>query len=208
MNKWSHGSRLHPPLRGNGVDKGSLLTASMKNLFGMNLNERLLEEAEGYLELELPEPALEALAKISAEGKLEQAFSYHSYSGEALRVLERYEEAIPHFEAALADRSEEVGLYINLAWCLKRNNQLDQATETLLQAEQVCRKANDMRSLALVLYNLSCYYSLASNKERMLHCLRAALLLAPNFLTGIKDETDFDPWRNDPDFVEIASAKT
>jgi hypothetical protein len=65
-----------------------------------------------------------------------------------------------------------------------------------------------MKSLALVLYNLSCYYSIAKDKEQMLGCLRSALALTPAFKVGIDDESDFDPWRDDEDFKSLTSTKS
>lgn len=170
--------------------------------------ERLFEEAEGYLELELPAPALDALNRLSEEAREERTFVYNSLYGEALRILKQYDSAAPYFAQAIDERPEEVGLYINLGWCLKRSDRLDDAIATLKAAEQVCRKSNDMRSLALVLYNLSCYYSLAQDKEQMLGCLRSALSLTPAFKAGIADESDFDPWRDDEDFKSLTSAKS
>lgn len=171
----------------------------------MSLDVRWLEEAEGYLELDLPDQALESLARVTPTGRSEHSFVFEYQMGEILRRQERYEQAIPHFRRALAERPAEISCAINLAWCFKRNDQLDQAIETLLQAERRCQQGSDGESLPLVYYNLSCYYSLADQRERMLAYLRLALELEERYRDSIPDETDFDRFRDDPDFIRLTS---
>lgn len=52
----------------------------------------------------------------------------------------------------------------------------------------------------IVLYNLSCYFSLAGDKAQALSWLGRALRIEPTLRELIPDESDFDPLRNDPDF--------
>lgn len=75
----------------------------------------------------------------------------------------------------------------------------------LQEAEQVARSQNVPPHLALILYNLACYHSLAGEKGEMLGRLREALSIEDEFRRSIADESDFDPFRNDPDFVQLVS---
>jgi hypothetical protein len=60
-------------------------------------------------------------------------------------------------------------------------------------------------ALPIILYNLSCYYSLAGQRTPMLRYLAEALELHPHFRDEIPEESDFDRFRNDPDFVRLSS---
>jgi hypothetical protein len=59
---------------------------------------------------------------------------------------------------------------------------------------------------AVILYNLSCYWSLAGNKTQSLSWLGRALRMDASYRQLIDDETDFDPLRHDPDFQMIVNA--
>lgn len=61
-------------------------------------NVRCLFAAEGYLELQLPERAIEELNRIEDAGELAPYASY--LRGQALRNLERYDEAIDCLQEA------------------------------------------------------------------------------------------------------------
>lgn len=171
----------------------------------MPSTERLLLAAEGYLELEMPEQALRILETVPEEGQDEYAFTFHSYSAQAYRNLQRYPEAIPHLLSARAERPDTVGIYLDLGWCYKRTNQIDDAIESLIEAERVCRLAQDQASMPIVLYNLSCYFSIAGNKPKMLRYLKLALHLEPKYRDSIPDEPDFDPFREDKDFLSVTA---
>jgi tetratricopeptide (TPR) repeat protein len=171
----------------------------------MPVDEKLLEAAEGYLELGLAEPALAALKEVSRPCREEDPFTYHSLAGEANRLLEKYDRALPHFLKAKESRPTATPVHVSLGWCYKRLGQLDQAIDVLEEAQAVARPLGVDSSLALILYNLACYYSLASNKEKMLERLTEALSIEPGFRHGIADESDFDPFRNDPQFIQVVS---
>jgi tetratricopeptide (TPR) repeat protein len=166
---------------------------------------KLLESAEGYLELGLPQPALDSLEQVSPTARKEDPFVYHSLAGEALRQLEQYAAAIDHLTKAQAERPTAIAIYIGLGWCHKRTNQLPEAIRVLEQAEEVARKLDVPSQLALVLYNLACYHSLAGQKGEMLSHLREALEIDPDYRQAIADESDFDPYRHDPDFITLSS---
>ena len=59
---------------------------------------------------------------------------------------------------------------------------------------------------AVILYNLSCYWSLAGNKTQSLSWLGRALRMDHELRRLIDDEADFDSLRNDPDFQLIIRA--
>ena len=55
----------------------------------------------------------------------------------------------------------------------------------------------------IVLYNLSCYYALAGDKDHALSWLGRALRMNRSMVKLVPEETDFDALRNDPDFQHL-----
>lgn len=171
----------------------------------MSSDDRLIQAAEGYLELGLHRQAVESLERISEGGRAAHPFHFHLYFATALQFCGRFADAIPHFLAAQKEKPAEIACYLGLGWCYKRVARIELAIESLHEAQRVCRVANDDQNLPLVLYNLSCYHSLAGRKEDMLKNLAAALELDPAYRDRIPQEPDFDPFRDDPDFLLLAS---
>lgn len=159
--------------------------------------KRWLTAAEGYLELDLPAQAIGSLTRLGDRAGWES--HAHYLHGEALRSLERYEEAIHSFQKAQRDMPELIELYVSLAWCHKRTGRLDLAIETLEEALEV--DATE----ALLYYNLACYWCLAGHKARVLRFLGKAFYLDGSYRDLVEDESDFDPMRSDPDFIELTS---
>jgi tetratricopeptide (TPR) repeat protein len=159
--------------------------------------QRILREAEGYLELNLPENALGALARMKEPG----SFNGHKLylTGEALRALERYSEAAQALEEATELNPSNISAWLALGWCLKRSGRLDQAIHALERARDVDSEQ------AIIHYNLACYWSLAGKKEPALESLSRAIALQPDYRELVGDETDFDPLRADPDFQALTS---
>jgi tetratricopeptide (TPR) repeat protein len=156
---------------------------------------RLQEEAFGYLELEMYEAALRTLDRLDPES-LEHPASLH-LRGEALRSLGRCVEALDPLLKAAEASTHDVGIRLAIGWCQKRCDRLDLAIDSL----QAALKSEPQNSL--VLYNLSCYFSLADNKTEALKHLIAALEISPHFTEMIDGEPDFDAIRNDPEFKKI-----
>jgi tetratricopeptide (TPR) repeat protein len=60
---------------------------------------RRLQAAEGYLQLGLPDYALDELSRVEADGPFEAV--RQGLTGEALKAAHRFDEAIPYFRQAL-----------------------------------------------------------------------------------------------------------
>lgn len=171
----------------------------------MSLSDRIRvskihREAEGYLELGLPRQALAVLARLGDPTGLTSRSMY--LWGEALRSLERYDEAlVPLVQAAEAE-PENIHIWLALGWCYKRTGNIQMAIESLetaLAAEP---------TEALLHYNLACYWSLAGSKDRSLQFLSQALAIEPSYRDLIATETDFDALRRDPDFQAVCRGQS
>ncbi len=160
--------------------------------------DKLVAAAEGYITLGMHAHALSSLNEI---GQPEEAtFAINFLRGDALRNLERYDEALTAFHRAFDEKPDDVELLMALAWCYKRTNQLPRAITSMERAYRIAPKQ------AVILYNLSCYWSLAGNKTQSLSWLGRALRMDAELKKLIDDETDFNPLRHDPDFQLIVRA--
>ena len=110
----------------------------MTSVNSTNRNIRKLTAAEGYLELDLPELALESLQQIQEPGPLAVPCLY--LAGESLKRLERYDEAIAPLRHAACSLPQPLGeiAWRSLAECLKKSgrdvsSQQSQATADMLR---------------------------------------------------------------------------
>jgi tetratricopeptide (TPR) repeat protein len=158
--------------------------------------KRQLDEAEGFLMLNLPERALAILERRSDWATMQFEASY--LMGEALRSLSRYREALKPLEIAAGLRPAEIGVAIALGWCYKRTHRLAQAIDALERARR-----HNPDAPGLLHYNLACYWTLAANKTKALDELAIALDLEPELRNLIADEPDFDQLRGNPDFERL-----
>jgi tetratricopeptide (TPR) repeat protein len=160
--------------------------------------QRTCTEAEGYLELMLPEQALRTLQR---RGQLVHGDARGCYLlGEALRELRRYREAVYPLRRSLELIPDDTRVCLALGWCYKRTGRLEDAISVLDRAVRL--EPGD----ALLHYNLACYWSLAHNRRRALQHLANALDIDGNFREMVRDERDFDPIRNDPLFQSLTGA--
>jgi Flp pilus assembly protein TadD len=156
---------------------------------------KIQREAEGYLELGLARHALGALARLGDP----TGFDVHTLYlwGEALRMMDRYEEALVPLGQAAEAEPGNIRVWVALGWCYKRTGQLGLAIESL-ETALVAEPTE-----ALLHYNLACYWSLAGDKRRCLRYLARSLALDPGYRRLIDDEPDFDPLRSDPEFQAL-----
>jgi tetratricopeptide (TPR) repeat protein len=156
---------------------------------------RKLLAAEGYLELDLPRSALDILQSRSDWATMQFEASF--LTGEALRVLGRYREALKPLEVAAGLKPGDVDVAIALGWCYKRTHRLAQAIDALERAER------ENPQHALIHFNLACYWSLAGNPAKSLDELTVALELDPKLRNLIPGESDFDAVRGLPEFERL-----
>ncbi len=156
---------------------------------------RLLDEAEGYLMLDLPRRALQILDGRPDWSTMQFEASF--LKGESLRCLDRYREAIKPLEAAASLRPSDTRVALALGWCYKRTNRLAQAIDSL---ERALREHADE---PLLHYNLACYWSLAGNSAKALDALSTALDLDPELRSLVVEEQDFDQLRGNPEFDRL-----
>ena len=179
------------------VLKGLLRSTAIVTLRDQIRQKQFERQAEGYLELGMPQRALEALAKIADPKDFTSDALY--LQGEALRALERYEEALASLERVAEAVPEDTHVRLALGWCYKRIGRIDRAVDAMERALKVEPKE------ALLHYNLACYLSLAGDKDRALRHLSKAFTYDPEYRGMVEGEHDFDPIRSDPGFQALLS---
>ena len=158
---------------------------------------RAERQAEGYLELGMPQHALDTLKRLGNPA----GFGVHALYlwGEALRTLRQYDEALVPLKQAAKVAADQIQIWLAMGWCYKRTGRIGLAIEALQQALLVDPTE------ALIHYNLACYLSLAGRKRRALKHLSRALSINPRYRELVDGETDFDPLRRDPEFQALTS---
>lgn len=172
--------------------------------------QQLLREAEGYLDLatacaedltlcpqmrnQLGERSVNLLARVG-----EDCEDRCYLLGMAFRLLERHHEAIEALEESAELNPDNYHTWLALGWCHKRVGRLDLAIQSLEEALSIAPDE------AIIYYNLACYWSLASNVNLALAYLTRSFDIDPMFRDHVHDESDFDPIRNDPGFLELTS---
>ncbi len=163
-------------------------------------SRKIRREAEGFLELGMPQHALQALGRLGdpAQFNAETLCLW----GEGLHEMGRYFEALMPLERAARLAPGDIRVHLALGWCYKRTGRLDLAIEALKRS----LKSNPGE--ALLHYNLACYLSLAGLRRQSLAHLALSLAVDPAYYQMVDEESDFDPIRSDPEFQAIrASAR-
>lgn len=175
--------------------------------------KQLLRESEGYLDLatvfadrwpldttlrdRLAQRALDALVQLDSISGCKALVTY--LRGQALRIMERYREAISSLERSAELDPSNIHIWLALGWCYKRTGRIDLAIQSLEEALSIDS------SQAIVYYNLACYWSLAQNAQHALVYLTRALQIDESYRYLAAEERDFDPIRDHPGFQELTS---
>jgi len=178
-----------------------------------SLKRRLIREAEGFLELAtlfedrftlepadktgLADQCLETLSRIKEPGSRLSQIRY--LQGQAHRLATRYPQAIAHLQEAWELDSSNAHTCLALAWCYKRQDQLELAVSAMQDALELEPDSG------IAHYNLACYLSLLQRAKPALDHLSTAVEIDAAFRFLAADETDFDPIRSEPEFRSLAT---
>ena len=172
-----------------------------------------LREAEGYLDLLIPpSPHLRLPRELRiplaerAIAALDHVGNTSGWSadalflrGQALRIMERYSEAIESLRRAAEVAPQDQHIRLALGWCYKRCQRIDLAIESLEEALEYSPDS------AILHYNLACYWSLARQIRKAVSFLARAFELDPDYRDSVASESDFDPIRAHPHFQSLLS---
>jgi tetratricopeptide (TPR) repeat protein len=177
------------------IDAGPLGDRSEMTRITDDRIQRQLDEAEGYLLLDLPHRALQILDSRTEWSNMQ--FEASLLRGEALLAVKQYREALKSLELAAGFRPGDPKVALALGWCYKRTNRLAQAIDSLT------RSLREHPDQELLHYNLACYWSLAGNTFNALRELSTALELNSELRSLVAQEADFDRLRGNPEFDRL-----
>lgn len=179
---------------------------------------RTIDEAEGYLSLievlsdRFPLRAevrnriadrvlsmLEEPAREDSPGDANETARAVFLQGQALRMTDRFQEAVAPLERSATLAPDNIHVYLALGWCLKRIGSIESAIAWLERSLAI------EPQLAIVHYNLACYWSLSGEAETALDYLATALEIDSGYRRLIAEEPDFDPIRDLPEFRELTA---
>jgi tetratricopeptide (TPR) repeat protein len=175
--------------------------------------QQLLREAEGYLDLLMvfadqwslhPEPRDRLASRtLQTLTGLDQSSDFGGYAeylrGQAYRVMERHREAVDHLLKAAEQEPANIHVHLALGWCYKRISRLDLAIQSLEEGLAIDPDQG------IIHYNLACYWSLAQNARLAIEYLAQSIDLDPTYRNLVQEEPDFDPIRDDPNFLALMS---
>jgi len=123
-----------------------------------------------------------------------QSGHVHYLQGQALRVMEKYGDALDPLKTALEMEPENIHIHLALGWCYKRVDRLDLAIQALEEAMTV------IPDEGIIHYNLACYWALVNNAPLAIQYLSQSFELDPSYREMAVTEHDFDGIRDDPGF--------
>jgi Flp pilus assembly protein TadD len=116
--------------------------------------------------------------------------------------MERHREAVDHLRLAAEGDPTNIHVLLALGWCYKRIRRLDLAIQSLEEGLAIDPEQG------IIHYNLACYWSLANNSRLAVEYLAQSIVLDPTYRDLVVKEPDFDPIRDDPDFVALTNSAT
>ncbi len=154
--------------------------------------QRLADQVDGWLDLRVPDRALDLLAPMLADPAARPA-------GLAMRVrayarLGRFADALPDLAELRTGAPDDDWVALTEAWCRKRTGDLAGAVRCL---EQLVTR--DPRSSA-ARFNLGCYLALSGERDRAIDEVTVACGLDDECRDFARDDPDLDGLRTDPRF--------
>ena len=170
---------------------------------------QLIRAAEGYLDLimafddrwplEIELRQRLAAQAVDALDKIKAPLGHKPYilflKGQCARTCGEYQKAVAHLQQSAQLDPDNIHTFLALGWCYKRMGRTDLAIEAMETAIQIDK------SSAIAHYNLACYWAIARQVKMAILHLSNAFELNPDYRGYIDLEPDFDPIREDPDFI-------
>ncbi len=131
-------------------------------------------------------------------GDLKMAFESLGKSAEAQKLVERMIDFFPKY---LWDHPDDARARVFFGIQLASAGRKDEAREEARKALEL--SPND----ALMLYNVACLYSMLGEKREAIRVLGNCIQGGYQFYDWIKRDSDLDPIRNDPEYIELMKDK-
>ncbi len=163
---------------------------------------RQLEAARGYLALGMAGHALKELAAI--RDRTQHRFEQFQLRGDALRLQERWCEALPAYTRALAERPDAVPVLLAAADCCRRLGEIERA---IAATEEANRLRPDEPA---ILFAMARYHLIDGDVSQAFRWLGNAIRRCPDIAAIADEDPDFEPIRHHPRFqrwLAVAAAR-
>ena len=162
---------------------------------------KIVQKAEGYLELDMPEYALAEIRKASRMS-VQCSPDLFYLEGAALHKIKRYRDALYPLGQAVLLEPANLKTWLLIGNCQKRIGRCDLAIESLENALSI------QPNSPVALYNLACYHALAKHPEECLRYLSQAISLSPRYREYARNEQGFQILLDNPKFTELLREPT
>lgn len=144
-----------------------------------------LQKAEGYLDLKLVDRALHELTHVPLEHQ--SSTPYRTLRARLAFAQHDWTLAAELSRALRDENPSDAGLWINLAFAVRRCVGIDAAKEVLLEA------VNRFPSEALIPFNLACYECRLGRNDLARVWLEKAFAIEPAYRETAQDDDDLRP---------------
>ena len=150
--------------------------------------QRQILEASGYMELGMLDEAAKALEEITPEDKSRKEVS--GIRLDLYMAAKKWHLAATMAKRLLETQPENAGVWVNLAYSLRRSESLQEAEAVLLRGQAL------HPNHALIAYNLACYASVGGRVEEAKGRLRDAFKLDRSIRAMALEDPDLRPLRD------------
>ncbi len=144
--------------------------------------KQVLRAASGWLELGMPEDALEELKGLAREEQGEKRVLELKLAAQMAK--EYWREASETARELCAHSVDEPEYFLSAAFCLHENGKTDDARNLLLKGPQV------LHEMPVFHYNMACYLWVLGDGERAKAHLDIAIGMDESFLESARDDRD------------------
>lgn len=146
------------------------------------VSKQVLRAASGWLELGMPEDALEELGSLTGDEREDKRALELKLAAQMAK--EYWNEASETARLLCTQAVDEPDYFLSAAFCLHETGDTEEARKWLLRGPQV------LHEMAVFHYNMACYLWVLGEKERAKNHLAKALDMDESFLESAKADKD------------------
>lgn len=147
------------------------------------VEKQVLRVASGWLELGMPDDALEELGTLRGEAGERRKVLELKLAAQMTKEL--WDEASQTACQLCGKAVDEPGYFLNAAFCLHEAGDTEEARKWLL------RGPKSLHEMAVFHYNMACYLWVLGERERANNHLAKAIEMDDSFLETAKADKDF-----------------
>ena len=144
--------------------------------------KQVIRAASGWLELGMPDDALEELDALQGEDREERKVLELKLSAEMAK--EQWKEGAVTAEKLCRMAVDEPDFFLSVAFCLHETGETEEARNWLQRGPEV------LSEFPVYHYNMACYHWMLGEKERAKNHLAKAIDMDEGFLEAAREDKD------------------